>query len=796
MECQGGRRCILNLALNFMRPIFFFAALTAAAQDNPEAFFESKIRPVLAGNCYACHTGMQSGGLRLDSRAAVLKGGKSGPAIVPGKPDESVLVQAARHAEGRAKMPPTGRLTDDEIRDLTTWVRDGAVWPTTEPVVVSKGSVYKISPEQRAFWSFQPVKKAPPPKARLALWSRNPIDAFVLAKLDEKKIEPAGTAAKLTLIRRASYDLLGLPPAPDEIDRFLNDKSQDAFAKLVDRLLASPRYGERWGRHWMDVVRYADTSGDASDYPIPQAAQYRDYIIAAFNKDKPYDQFLREQIAGDLMPSSNDDERWERIVATGYVASSRRFNVDPLLYWHMTYDDTVDNLGKAVLGLTIACARCHDHKFDPISNRDYYAMYGVFSSSRYPFPGSEKSHRQKDLIARVPDDYTKIMQPYLAEIYKLSGRIGKLEGEKRAYVDKGDKNRTLQHILDEIEQTKAQRAPLLANIPNVEMAYAMTDAASPANAKIHIRGDHKKLGEEVPRGFLSILGGQMLQDPKKSGRLELANWLTDPANPLTARVMVNRIWQYHFGRGIVATPSDFGKRGTPPTHPQLLDYLAASFVESGWSIKAMHRLLMNSRTYQLASEGPPASAAADGANEFFWKYSRRRLDAEQIRDSLLVASGDMEWGSPGPHPFPHMATWIYMQHGPFSDVYESNRRGVYLMTQRIQRHPYLGMFDGADPAISVAQRPLTISPVQALYSMNADFVHARAKAWAERLLKDGLPEKRMIAQAHRALLGRAPSAEELDLASTYLASLRIAPVEALASYLRALAASNEFLFVE
>ncbi len=784
------------VVLTAMRTLFLMAALAAYGQDSPEAFFESKIRPVLAGNCYACHTAVQSGGLRLDSRADVLKGGKSGPAIVPGKPEESLLLQVARHAEGRPKMPPAGRLGDDEIRDLATWVRDGAVWPAKESVTVSKGPAYQITPQQRAFWSFQPVKKTAPPKARLAAWSRNPVDAFVLAKLDEKRITPASAASKLALVRRASYDLLGLPPSPDEIDQFMGDKSPNAFAKLVDRLLDSPRYGERWGRHWMDVARYADTAGDASDYPIPQAAKYRDYVIAAFNKDKPYDVFLREQLAGDLLPSVNEDQRWEQIVATGYLASSRRFNVDPTLYWHMTYDDTVDNVSKAVLGLTVACARCHDHKFDPISNRDYYAMYGIFSSSRYPFPGSEKNHRQRDLIARVPSEYEKVMQPYLAEIYKLSGRIGKLEGEKRAYVDKGDKNRTLQHILDEIEQTKAQRAPLLANMPNVEMAYAMAEGASPAHAKIQIRGDHKQLGEEVPRGFLSILGGQTVQDTKNSGRLELARWLTDPANPLTPRVMVNRLWQYHFGRGIVSTPSDFGKRGAAPTHPELLDYLAARFVESGWSIKAMHRLLMNSMTYQLASEGPAASAAADGANEFFWKYARRRLDAEQIRDSLLAASGEMEWGAPGPHPFPHMATWIYMQHGPFSDVYESNRRGVYVMTQRIQRHPYFGMFDGADPAISVAQRPLTISPVQALYSMNAEFVHARSKAWAERLLKEGLPQKQMLARAHRTLLGRAPSAEEIDLASTYLASLRISPSEALASYLRALAASNEFLFVE
>ena len=764
-------------------------ATLALAQDAPEQFFETKIRPVLAGNCYACHTGAQSGGLRLDSREAVLKGGKSGPAVVPGKPDESILLQATRHTEGRPKMPPAGRLTDDELADLTQWVASGAVWPKNEPPIASSGPAYQITPQQRAFWSFQPLQKSPPPKARLQEWRTNPIDAYILAKLDQKKLAPAPVANKRTLIRRASYDLTGLPPTPEDVARFLADTSPDAFAKLVDRLLDKPEYGERWARHWMDVVRYADTAGDASDYPIPQAAQYRDYLIAAFNKDKPYNAFLREQLAGDLMPAANDAERWERTIATGYLAISRRFNVQPNDYMHMTVDDTVDNVSKAMLGLSVACARCHDHKFDPIPNQDYYALYGIFASSRYPFPGSEKNHRQKDLIPRVQAEYDKILTPYLAEIYKLSGRIGKLEGEKRAYVDKGDGKRTLKNILDEIEETKAQRAPLLANMPKVDMAYAMAEG-KPEDARIQIRGDHKTLGAAAPRGFLEILGGQNLRDPSTSGRLELAGWITDPANPLTPRVMVNRIWQYHFGRGLVATPSDYGKRGTLPTHPELLDALATRFIESGWSIKAMHRLLMNSRTYRLAAEGPAANSTIDPTNEFLWKYTRRRLDAEQFRDTLLSVSGELQSGAPGPHPFPHMATWIYMQHGPFADVYESNRRGVYLMTQRIQRHPYLGMFDGADPAISVATRPVSITPIQALFSMNSDFLHLRSQAWAARLQKDDKTERQWIAAAYRALLGREPQPNEFDQASTYL---RQAP---LSSYLRALAASNEFLFVE
>lgn len=774
-----------------MRWIAVLITPLALAQDpSTTDFFESRIRPVLANNCYACHTTAASGGLRLDSREAALKGGRSGPAIVPGDPDESILLQAARHAEGRPKMPPSGRLSNEELSDLVRWIRAGAVWPTAGAKTTT-GNGYQITPAQRAFWSFQPLRKTPSPSVQRPEWNRHLVDRFIVAKLQEKRMAPAPLATKQTLIRRATYDLTGLPPTTVEVDRFLADASPDAYERLIDRLLASPRYGERWGRHWMDLVRYADTSGDASDYPIPQAAQYRDYIINSFNNDKPYDLFLREQIAGDLMSSANEAERWERVIATGYLATSRRFNVDPTLYMHMTVDDSIDNLGKTVLGLTIACARCHDHKFDPISNRDYYALYGIFASSRYPFPGSEKAHRPKDLVARVPEEFQKVLQPYLAEIYKLSGRIGKLEGEKRAYVKKEGEKRTLDDILAEIEQVKAMRAPLLANMPKIDQAYAMAEATAPADARIQVRGDHKELGDEVPRGFLQVLGGQTLANPKTSGRLELAAWITDPTNPLTPRVMVNRIWQHHFGRGLVATPSDYGKRGSPPTHPELLDALATRFIESGWSIKAMHRLLMTSRAYQLASEGPAASQAADPANEFVWKYARRRLDAEQLRDTLLSVSGEIEWGPPAAHPFPHMATWNYMQHGPFSDVYESNRRGVYLMTQRIQRHPYLGMFDGADPAISVAERPMTITPIQALHSMNSEFIHARTRAWAARLNREeGDDPRKTLTRAFRDLLGRSPTREEIAQGTTYISRA------GLASFLRVLAASNEFLFVE
>ena len=778
------------------------SALILPAQDpSSEQFFETRIRPVLAEHCYACHTGAQSGGLRLDSSEAVLKGGKSGPAIVPGRPADSLLIQALSHTHQKLKMPPGRKLDDPEIAALSEWVKSGAVWPKASPQASASGPGYQITKEQREFWSFRPVKDYTPPRARLPQWERNPIDAFILAKLDEKKLIPAASASKLTLLRRATYDLTGLPPTPQEIDFFLADKSPEAFAKAVDRLLESPAYGERWGRHWLDLVRYSDTAGDASDYPIPQAYLYRDYVIDSLNRDKPYNQFIREQIAGDLQPSSSEPKKWEHTVATGYLALARRFNVNPLQNMHLTVDDTLDNLGKTMVGLTIACARCHDHKFDPIPNRDYYALYGIFQSTRYPFPGSEKNHRPKDLIARNQSEADLVLKPYMDEVYKITGRLGKVEGEKRAYVEGVNPKRTLKDIHAEIDQLEKLRDPLLARAPKIEMAFAVAEG-TPGDAKIQKRGEPKDLGDEVPRGFLQIVSRQEAKPAMSgSGRLELAAWLTDPENPLPARVIVNRIWQYHFGRGLVATPSDFGKRGTPPTHPELLDYLAKRFVANGWSIKSMHRLMMLSETYRLASEGNAANLEIDANNEFLWKFSRQRLDAEALRDSLLMISGELERGPSGPHPFPHMGTWAFMQHGPYNAVYESKHRSVYLMTQRIQRHPYLGMFDGADPSLSTAVRPLTITPIQALFSMNSSFVYECADAWARRLMESSPDENRRIENAYRAAFGRSASVEELKRADQYLRDVRntmaeAQPSQALASYLRAIAGSNEFLFVE
>lgn len=777
---------------------------------SPGEFFAARVRPLLVRNCLSCHMDSPKGGLRLDSRDALLKGGVSGPAIIPGDPHDSLLIKTVRTNDPRTKMPPDQALSENEIADLVEWVKKGALWENA--IADSEITEYLITPAHRSFWSFQPLRKHPAPEVRPKEWSRNPIDQFILAKLEERKLKPAPRAARRILIRRASYDLTGLPPTPEEVEAFLADQSPDAFAKVVDRLLASPHYGERWARHWLDLVRYSDTAGDSSDYPIPQAYLYRNYVIDSFHRDKPYDQFIREQIAGDLLPGPDDQQAWERVIATGYLSIARRFSVRPERNMHLTIEDTIDNLGKTFLGLSVSCARCHDHKYDPISMQDYYALYGIFDSTRYPFAGSENVKEQRDLIARLPQSkLDAVLKPYRVELDPIEAEIQRLEQERTGAVAQIAEGRQPSRLPDqikaEINKLEKLRKAVFAKMPDLEMAFAVADG-TPHNARIQARGDPRNPGQEVPRRFLQILGGRELPSwVRGSGRLQLAEWLADPHNPLTARVMVNRIWQHHFGKGLVATPSDFGVRGKSPSHPELLDYLAVRFVESGWSIQAMHRLILLSRTYQAASEGGASNAMIDPDNQFLWKFNRRRLDAEAIRDSLLMISGDLDTTRPGPHPFPHHSTWTFTQHKPFVDVYESRQRSIYLMTQRIQKHPYLAIFDGADTNLSAAQRQVTTTPLQALFMMNSTFVHERAEQLARRLVTEAAGSTGRIDRAHRLILGRPATPGELRQGEEYLekaqakllaAGQAAAEVyhQALASCTRALFASNEFLFVD
>ena len=1247
----------------------------SARADERDDFFEAKIRPVLVGTCFRCHGETKTGGaLRIDSREMLIKGGESGPAIVPGKPEESLLIKAIQRQADVSAMPPEKdkALRADQVAAFVTWIKAGAAWPTATAKF-----------ETAKHWSFEPVRDMAPPVVQDKVWVKSSVDAFIRAKQEALGVHPAPVADKLTLIRRATFDLTGLPPTPEEIQAFELDTSSNAFETVVDRLLKSPHYGERWGRHWLDVVRYADTAGETADYPVPLAWRYRNYVIDAFNNDKPYDEFLREQIAGDVLAGQGPRERYaERTTATGYLAISRRFGFDSENYHHLTIQDTIDTLGQTVLGLSLGCARCHDHKFDAVTMNDYYALYGIFDSSRYSFPGSEQKQKVRSMMPLLPPNEslpkwrefdgrvaliaaslesqkqpipsailrslndidgdfemqapaaggsngvlvppwlyqgkiaitnaaqspfknfyprgkvgasvpvgageyriaqalyphrsqhncntlhvnldfrvappdantkglhrfwigampaspavevlissesvslrqgemieglcslksnqwhnlqltldlksrtvsgkvgtsvnstefpgkpfssgwtggidlvvldslgqtetklpaveydnlgvqdspiasvsTELPTPAIAasgldpvaltkELEDLTGFDGDFElqakdappaspwgpgpnsvvklsansqspflnifapgelgvhmpnrgeydgfgrtvanakpnengrlfasfdfrcenkdaggnGSWRYYLGHGPGNSAavelffngneffrrsadareavcplvvgewyqVQLSLDlkaktysglltaksdskttefsgqlasgwdgkidytfidsyghiggvrpsldadnfviadiplppidatpvpvtketsesrraKVKELRQQLVSLQANAELLKqelnkllaegpfaMTYGMAEG-TPHNARMQMRGEPDQPGVEVARGFIKVLGGASLRaETPGSGRLELAQWLTRPDNPLTARVMVNRIWQYHFGRGLVKTPNDFGVRGLPPTHPELLDHLATRFVTRGWSVKSMHRLIMLSSTYQQSSPaemGDITKRNSDGARgsdvtDLYVSFPRRRLSAEEIRDAILAVSGELDLSPAFEHPFPTPINWGYSQHGPFSGVYDHNKRSVYLMTQRLKRHPFLALFDGADPNASTAERLGTTVPTQALFFLNDPFVHVKAEKWAVRLQATSPNEIHRIERAWLRALGRSPTAVERGEAAEFLAAYRTelaaakmdnVETRSLAAYLRTLIGSNEFLHVD
>ncbi|WP_165247365.1 PSD1 and planctomycete cytochrome C domain-containing protein [Paludisphaera soli] len=736
--------------------------------DEAGAFFERSVRPVLIERCASCHGGPAKskagadgrkvkvrGGLDLTSRAAILEGGDSGPAILPGNVEDSLLVRAVRYHD-EPRMPPDRRLDDADIQALSRWIEQGAPWPGSAEGEAPETETAAPDPSGgldieagRAHWSFRPLADPPVPEVRDRDWPASPIDRFVLAKLEEAGRTPGPPASRRAFVRRVSFDLTGLPPTPEEVEAFEADPAPEAeaVARLVDRLLASPRYGERWGRIWLDLVRYADTAGETADYPVPEAYRYRDYVIDAFNADLPYDRFLAEQVAGDLLAA--DGRARESLIATGFLAVSRRFGFDPQNYHHLTIEDTIDALGKSVLGLTVACARCHDHKFDPIRQADYYALYGVFASTRYPFPGGEETKRPRDFVPLPPTP-------------------GAAPG-------------------------------------TAELAYAVAESPEPADARIQRRGDPTNLGAAVPRGFPAVLVAAGTPSVAAgSGRRELAAWLTDRDNPLTYRVLVNRVWQHHFGRGIVASASNFGVKGSPPSHPELLDWLALRFLDDGLSIKALHRRILLSAAYRTASGTPDE---ADPENVRLARFNRRRLDAEEIRDALLSVSGTLDPSRGGPHPFPPVDQWGYTQHAPFLAAYPSDRRSVYLMTQRLRRHPFLGLFDGADPNSSTEARGATTVPTQSLFFLNDPVVHRAAEALADRLLAEAADPAARVDRAFRLALGRPASAAEVDRMREHLEACRAdlagdgEPAETLdrrawASLARVLFGTNEFVYVD
>ena len=769
----------------------FFTRTTVADDATAVDFFEKKVRPVLASNCYNCHSAFNNsmGGLRVDDRNGLIHGGGRGPAVVPGDPEKSRLIQAIRQTGDDLKMPPKKKLSDEEIADLTKWIADGAVWPEPKlPASVGK-SAAEYEKLRKEHWAWQPLSGAPAPDVRDKPWVRDDLDRFILARLEEKGLQPVPDARRLTYVRRVTFDLTGLPPTPEEIDAFGEDETVDAFEKLVDRLLASTTYGERWGRHWLDLARYGESTGSARNLPMPHAWRYRDYVINAFNNDKPYDRFVREQVAGDLLPANSPREKAEQLVATGFLALgvkdvNQRFQVR---YIMDNVDEQIDTVTRSVLAVTASCGRCHDHKFDPVPTTDYYALAGIFRSSelcaglRNKMGGGGLDYYDSQLLIQLGDQ-----QPAAASAAKIDEakkELAAATAEFQALRDnpEGDiktADGRPRRMVARLKAEKLRGDLLLLTDPaaNGPVAFGVRDLKTVGDTEIRIRGQAEKLGPLVPRGFLTLL--QIPDQPqvnrRQSGRLELAHWLTSEQNPLTPRVIANRVWQHLFGQGIVSSVDNFGVTGDVPSHPELLDYLAARFVREGWSIKKLVRSVVLSRAYRLDSESSAANVAADPGNRLVWRHSPRRLDAEEIRDATLAATGKLARARPAGSPASDFKVIELRNNGPEArrlaeQARASVHRSVYLPLLRGLAPRSLEVFDFVEQGTATGSRDSTTVATQALYLLNDPFVRRQSLALTERLFqRTDLDEAGRIHWAYRLALGRTPTTNEITRATSFL----------------------------
>lgn len=895
-----------------------------ASPADPVEFYKSTIRPLFAEHCFACHTTTKMGGLRLDQREALLNGGQSGPAIVPGRADDSLLIRAVSHTHERLRMPPDGRLSNEQIDSLRTWVADGAHFDTdaSAKLPVPAPSDPHWTAQQREFWAFQPLRPTPVPAVRNQAWPRSAIDSFVLAKLESKGLEPAIPAEKRSFLRRVTYDLIGLPPSPEEYEDFLSEESSEALSQVVDRLLASPLYGERWGRHWLDVARYADEDamGLGPD-PFPNSFRYRDWVVEAFNQDMPYDLFVKAQIAGDLLEDEFETKLKPGLGLLGLGPWYYKI-VEPPKARADELHDRIDVLSRGFLGLTVACARCHDHKYDPISTRDYYALGGVLTSTEYkehPLaePGLVAAHdEQKQKIADLETAVKKLLEDeakalglrlakdaarYLSAAWTVSsgqGTVGALAqqqdldqqtlarwveylsapkqhpylawwnelGPDDDAVDVREQAERFQDSLDElireqreielhnqrvIEEHKKSTDPydlfcigcnavtkalerdkfmlwtelfeanqdmngrdqdpgvlfysgeeidrFLPNETKAELKekrqeleslkkslperypflHIIADKETPQDMRRHVRGDPYDLGEVVPRRFLSIFGNTERFE-QGSGRLNLAEEIASPDNPLTARVIVNRVWHHHFGSGLVRTVSNFGQVGDRPSHPELLDYLVGRFIDSGWSIKQLHREILLSATYQMSSEYSENNFRKDPENRWLWRANRRRLDVEALRDSMLFVTGELDLKEGGPS---------------FKWTDDPRQRTLYGMVSRYRLQRLLSLFDFPDPGASSEMREVTNTPLQRLFFLNSELITDRSRDFVARLEQEaGADPEARIRRAYWLLFGRSPRTEEMRLAQSFVEDMNEQqPWQHLA---QVLLSSNEFVFVD
>ena len=737
---------------------FGASATTVELTPAQTQFFESKIRPIFADKCFKCHSAQAEkvkAGLLLDSREGVLKGGETGPAVVPGDPEKSLLIKAVRYTDADLQMPPKGsKLSDEQIADLEAWVKMGA----PDPRAATAGQK-DWKDAGRNHWAWQPLKKSAVPEVKDAAWARTPVDNFIRARLDEKNLKPNPPADKRTLIRRASFDLIGLPPTADEVRDFLQDESPDAFAKVVDRLLASPHYGERWGRHWLDVARYGDTKGQVKrqreDPHNPYAWTYRDYVIRSFNEDKPYNVFIIEQIAADKLPATRQNPT--NLTALGFLTVGDRFMGMP----NDIINDRIDVVTKGFLGLTVTCARCHDHKFDPIPTRDYYSLHGIFASSVEP--------PVETVIQKIPN--TADYQDYYKQRTGLEAGKEALELKFRAARKQRDRE-AIKQLQRQIRENVGQVTRLEMTHPGaVVRAMAMHDSTHPHDSPVFIRGEAENKGPVVPRRFLEILSGPTRPVVTNgSGRLELAHAIVNKSNPLTPRVMINRLWQHHFGEGFVPTPDDFGTMSEPPSHPELLDYLASRFEEDGWSIKKIHRLIMLSSVYQQSTDDNPRFAQIDPNNRLLWRANIRRLEFEVLRDSLLAIGGSLNetmFGRP-----------VDLERNP-----ESRRRTIYGLVDRSDLLDALVNFDFANPDLPSGRRYETTVPQQALFLMNSPVVVEQAKRLVSlKAFDDCINDTARIQFLYERIYQRPARPEETKLAGEFIAQTpppteRIAAVE-------------------
>ena len=796
-----------------------------AQPDGKADFFEAKVRPVLLARCSSCHGDkVQMSQKQFTTRDGMHQSG----AVVPGDPAASSLIQAVRYA-AKVKMPPSAKLPDAEIEALEKWVRDGAVWPDSTAAPSTGNAV--------GHWSLQPVRQPPPPAVKDGSWPRTPIDRFILARLESKRLSPAADADRYTLLRRLTLDLTGLLPTPAELTPFVEDASPNAMETVVDRLLASPAFGERWGRHWLDITYWADTTGVGRRIPLPEAWRYRDYVIRSYAADKPYDQFLREQIAGPAAKKSKEGELdQDTLAATGFLVLGpwAWFSYDKVQMRFDIADQQVDLIGRSVLGLTLGCARCHDHKFDPVTNHDYYALAGIFLStkttSRTNAEGGLNLTRfpENPALARNHADALAAWEKHLAQV-EADDAVFKKEQEavnKRIKELKSDPV-ALKAAQDELAALKkktefAGDRQILAftkyNKPRWPEAYAAEEMEFPEDARVASRGDAHQLGEVVPRGVLSgVSTGQPAAEmnPNSSGRKELADWLTRPSHPLTARVYVNRLWQHLFGRGIVATTDNFGTRGEQPTHPELLDHLATRFVEQGWSTKKLIREIVLSRVYQLSSRPNPRNDEIDAGNEMLWRSNRRRLEVEAIRDSILQVSGRLDLTGGGPSlPLTaqnvHTIAPFFLEDDSRIEPHVKYRRTVYqpiMRNSQMDDVDILNVFDFKDPDQVVGTRSATTVPSQMLYLMNSPFLKEEARRLAEAT--KALADPARVAKIILGTLSRPSTQRDLDQARQFVSDFQAAyakqaaagnspaadpHVEAWARYCHAVFASSEFLY--